>query len=80
MTVEAVFDLLEVPEDIRARIRVKDVVRDFVEGRLVPDQPYPHHITGMHYVSAAPDAQLVEWSIEFAFVTQIIDPHTGDQA
>jgi len=80
MTVEALFDLLEVSEDVRARIRVKDVVRNFVEGRLVPDQPYPHIAVGMHYVSAAPDAQLVEWSIDFVFVTQIIDQGTGEPA
>jgi hypothetical protein len=72
LTVEAVLDLLDVPEDVRTKIRAKDVVRDFVEGRLVPDGPYPHHVTGMHYVSSASDAQLVEWSIEFSFVTQIL--------
>lgn len=77
-TVEAVLDLLEVPEDVRAKIRAKDVVRDFVEGRLIPDQSYPHHTVGMHYVSDAPDAPLVEWSIEFAFVTRtIVDQATG---
>jgi hypothetical protein len=73
-TVEALFDLLEVPENIRVKIRAKDVVRDFVEGKLVPDQVYPHHTIGMHYVSNEPDAQLVEWSIEFAFVSQIHKP------
>jgi hypothetical protein len=76
-TVEAVLDVLEVPEDVRVKIRAKDVVRDFVEGSLVPDQTYPYHAVGMHYVSDAPDAQLVEWSIEFAFVTQVIDQGTG---
>jgi len=70
-TLEAVFDLLEVPEGVRARIRANRVVRDFVEGALVPDHQ-PHHAVGMHYVSDAPDAQLVEWSIEFAFVTRVI--------
>lgn len=71
-TIEAVFDLLEVPEGVRARIRANRVVRDFVEGVLVPDHPYPHHAVGMQYVSDAPDAQLVEWSIEFAFVTRVL--------
>lgn len=71
-TVEAVLDLLEVPEDVRRAIRVQDVVRSFVKGNLVPDQPYPHHAVGMRYVSADPEAQLVEWSIEFAFVTKLI--------
>ncbi len=71
-TVEAVLDLLEVPEDVRVKIRANDVVRNFVEDKIVPDQPYPDHMTGMHYVSGAPDAQLAEWSIEFAFVTRMI--------
>jgi hypothetical protein len=73
LTVETAFDLLGVPEDVRSKIRSKNTVHDFVEGKLVPDHPYPHHVTGMHYVSNAPDAQLVEWSIEFSFVTQILD-------
>lgn len=72
MTVEAVLDLLDVPENVRRAIRVEDVVLSFLEGKLVPDQPYPHHALGMRYVSADPVAQLVEWSIEFAFVTQMI--------
>jgi hypothetical protein len=72
LTVEAALALLDIPENVRVMIRAKDVVRDFVEGRLVPDQPYPHHTVGMHYVSNAPDAQLVEWSIDFAFVTRVI--------
>lgn len=72
MTVEAALDLLDVPEDVRRAIRVQGVVRSFVEGKLVPDQPYPHHAVGMRYVSADPGAQLVEWSIEFVFVTQMI--------
>jgi hypothetical protein len=81
LTVEAALDLLAVPENVRTMIRAKDVVRDFVEGRLVPDQPYPQHTVGMHYVSDAPDAQLVEWSIDFAFVTRVIvDQTTGDLA
>jgi hypothetical protein len=53
--------LLDVPENERLMIRANDVVRNFVEDRLIPDQPYPHHAIGMHYVSNAPDAQLVEW-------------------
>ena len=72
LTIEAVLDLLEAPENVRATIRANRVVRDFVEGKLVPDQSYPHHAVGMHYVSDAPDAPLVEWSIEFAFVTRMI--------
>jgi hypothetical protein len=81
LTVEAVFDLLDVPENVRVMIRAKDVVRNFVEGTLVPDQPYPHCMVGMHYVSDAPDAQLVEWSIDFAFVTRVIgDQTTGGLA
>ena len=75
-TVEAVLDLLEVPENERVKIRADNVVRDFVKNRLVPDHAYPHHTVGAHYVSSAPEAQLVEWTIEFAFVTQVI----GDQA
>jgi hypothetical protein len=77
-TVETVLDLLEVPEDVRAKIRANTVVQNFVEGMLVPDHPYPHHMVGMHYVSDAPDAQLVEWSLEFAFVTQFVEPVTGE--
>ena len=76
-TVEALLDLLEVPDGVRARIRTNAVVRNFVEGKLVPDEPYPHHAVGMHYVSDAPDAQLVELSIEFAFVTRILEQWTG---
>lgn len=78
-TVEAVLDLLDVPENVRAMIRAKDDVRSFVEGRLIPDQPYPHHVVGMHYVSNAPDAQLIEWTIDFVFVTRmIVDQTTGE--
>lgn len=75
-TVEAVLDLLEVPEKVRAKIRARDIMRDFVEGRLVPDHPYPHHTDGGHYVSNSPDAQFVEWEIEFAFVTRVIVDQT----
>ena len=77
-TLETVLDLLEVPQDVRAKIRANSVVQNFVEGRLDPDHPYPHHMVGMHYVSDAPDAQLVEWSIEFALVTQFVEPATGE--
>ena len=77
-TVEAVLDLLEVPEDVRVRIRAKDVVRNFVEGRLVPDQSYPHHATGMHYVNSEPDAQLVEWTIAFTFISRTLDDKTTE--
>lgn len=73
MTVEAVLDLLDVPENVRVKIRADSVVQNFVEGKLVPDHPYPHHMTGAHYVnSGSPDEQLVEWSMEFAFVTPIL--------
>ena len=71
-TVEAVLDLLKVPGEVRERIRASGVARDFVEGKLVPDHPYPHHTTGGYYVSDAPDEQFVEWSVEFAFVSQVI--------
>ena len=72
-TVEAVLDLLNVPENFRVMIRANNVVRDFVEGKLVPDHPYPHHMTGGCYVNSnTPDEQFVEWSIEFAFVTRMI--------
>lgn len=77
-TIEAVFDLLGVPEGTRATIRANRVVRDFVEGKLVPDHAYPHHAVGMHYVSNEPDAQLVEWSIEFVFVTRLILDQTTE--
>ena len=71
-TVEAVFDLLGVPEEFRARIRAHNVMRDFVEGRLVPDHSYPHHLTGGCYVNSnTPDEQFVEWSAEFVFVTRV---------
>src|SRR5262249_52779650 len=76
-SIEAIFDLLEIPEDTRVKIRAKDVVRDFVDGKLVPDQPYPHHALGMHYVSSDPDAQLVEWDMTFAIVTRFIETGTG---
>lgn len=81
-TVEAVLDLLEVPEDVRVKIRADSVVQNFVEGKLVPDHPYPHHMTGGHYVNNnKPDEQFVEWDLEFAFVTQvIIDQRTGGLA
>lgn len=69
MTVETLLDLLDVPERERVVIHARDVVKDFVEGRLIPDQPYPHHAMGMRYVSDAPNAPLVEWSIDFAFIT-----------
>lgn len=71
-TIEAVFDLLGVPEGVRARIRENRVVRDFVEGKLVPDHTYPHKAVGALYVNNEPGAQLVEWSIEFVFVTRLI--------
>jgi len=81
-TVEAVLDLLEVPEDVRVKIRANSVVQNFVEGKLVPDHTYPHHMTGGHYVNHnTPDEQFVEWSIEFAFVAQVmIDQTTGGLA
>jgi len=72
-TIEAVLDLLEVPENFRVKIRTDRVVKDFVEGRLVPDHPYPHHMTGGCYVHAGtPKEQFVEWDLAFAFVTQIV--------
>ncbi|HSX22867.1 MAG TPA: hypothetical protein VLE97_08860 [Gaiellaceae bacterium] len=77
-TVEAVFDLLEVPEDVRAKIRAYDVVKNFVEGKLVPDDTYPHHHTGAHYVSRDSAAQLVEWDIAFVFVSRIIEAGGGE--
>lgn len=77
-TIEAVFDLLEVPENVRAKIRAYDVVRNFVEGKLVPDDTYPHHQTGANYVSRDPAAQLVEWDIAFVFVSRIIET-AGDE-
>lgn len=49
-TVEVVLDLLDVPEDVRRAIRVQDVVRSFVEGTLVPDQPHPHHAMGLTFL------------------------------
>ena len=82
VTVEAVLDLLEVPEDVRVKIRANSVVQNFVEGKLVPDHPYPHDMTGGHYVNNnKPDEQFVEWDLEFAFVTRvIIGQGTGDLA
>ena len=75
-TIEAVLDLLDVPENARVKIRANRVVQDFVEGKLVPDHPYPHHMTGGHYVNSnTPDEQLVDWGLNFAYVTQMI----GDQ-
>ena len=77
-TVEAVLDLLEVPEDVRVKIRADSVVQNFVEGKLVPDPPYPHHMTGGHYVNDnKPNEQFVEWDLEFAFVTRILVQATG---
>jgi hypothetical protein len=89
-TVEAAFDLLGVPENVRVRIRANHVVRDFVEGRLLPDQsyphfvggrflpdqPYPHDALGMHYVDD-PAEHLVEWDLSFGLVAQIIDGTGG---
>jgi len=72
-TVEAVFDLLEVPERFRTKIRANSVVKDFVEGKLVPDHPYPHNMTGGCYVNAnSPQEQFVEWDMDFAFVTRVL--------
>lgn len=77
-TVEAVLDLLEVPENLRVKIRANGVVQDFVDGRLVPDHVYPHHMTGGCYVHAnTQDEQFVEWDLAFAFVTSIIHQGTG---
>jgi hypothetical protein len=74
MTVEAVLDLLDVPENVRVKIRANAVVQNFVEGRLVPDQPYPHNTLGGHYVDVASDSeQFVEWDLTFVFVTRMID-------
>jgi len=78
-TVEALLDLLNIPESERVPIRARDVVKNFVEGRLIPNQPYPHHTSGAHYVSYAPNAPLVEWSIDFAFITPTIVDQTDDQ-
>ena len=79
MTVETLLDLLDVPEHERVVIRASDVVKDFVEARLIPDQPYPHHAMGMRYVSDDPNAPLVEWSIDFAFVTPMTVNRGDDQ-
>ena len=77
-TVEAVLDLLDVPENVRVKIRANRVVQDFVEGKLVPDHAYPHHMTGGHYVNSnTPEEQFVEWELNFAFVTQLIDDGMG---
>lgn len=60
-TIEAVFDLLDIPENFRVMMRADRVVRDFVEGKLVPDHPYPHHMTGGCYVNSnTPAEQFVE--------------------
>ena len=73
-TVEAVLDLLKVPESVRVKIRADSVVKDFVEGKLVPDHPYPHNMTGGHYIhSNTPKEQFVEWDLSFEFVTRIIE-------
>lgn len=72
-TVEAVLDLLDVPEDVRVKIRAHYVVQNFVEGKLVPDHPVMWCGYGGHYVNSnTPDEQFVEWDLEFAFVTQAI--------
>lgn len=77
-TVEAALDLIGVPEGMRAKIRADLVVRNFVEGKLVPDHPYPHHTMGGYYVNSnTPDEQFVEWDLAFAFVTQIIGQTIG---
>jgi hypothetical protein len=76
-TVEAVLDLLGVPERFRT-IRANSVVKDFVEGRLVPDHPYPHNMTGGCYVDPnTPEEQFVEWDMNFAFVTRFVDAAGG---
>lgn len=78
-TVEAIFDLLEIPEKFRAKIRADTVVKDFVEGKLVPDHAYPHNMTGGCYVNAnTPKEQFVEWDLEFAFVSRFVGHATGD--
>ena len=79
-TVEGILDSLDVPGDLRAKIRAQSVVQDFVNGKLVPDEPYPLHAQGARYVSDMPDAPLVEWTIEFAFVTRIGDAARGGPA
>jgi hypothetical protein len=78
-TVEAALDLVDAPEGVRVNIRENDVVRNFVEGKLVPNHPYPHHINGGHYVSKAPGAQFEEWSIAFVFVTRVIADQTTNR-
>ena len=81
MTVETLLDLLDVPESVRVIIRTRSVVQNFVENRLIPDQPYPHHTSGRHYISDTPNAPLVEWSIDFAFVTRTsVDQAVDNQA
>lgn len=73
-TVEAVLDLLQMSEVFRVKIRMNEVVQNFVNGALVPDAPYPHHMTGGCYVhSGTPDEQFVEWDLSFAFVTRFIE-------
>lgn len=79
-TVETILDLLGIPESLQVIIRTRDVVQSFVENRLIPDQPYPHHTSGGHYISNAPNAPLVEWSIDFAFVTRTINQTADDLA
>lgn len=77
MTVETLLDLLEVPESERVAVRANSVVKNFVEGRLIPDEPYPHHAMWMHYITTSPNAPLVELSIDFAFVTPTAVDRTG---
>lgn len=74
-TLEALFDLLDIPETDRAAIRSKEVAQAFVEGRLGIDDPYPHNVTGMHYVNDG--TQLVEWDITFKAVTRMLVDQEG---
>lgn len=71
-TIEAVLDLLKVSKFLRTRIRAAPLVRNFVECKIIPDEVYPAHTGSGCYVSAAPDAQYEEWSIDFRYVSQTI--------
>lgn len=66
-TVEAALHLAKVPEETRAKIRAHAVVRNFVEGRLDP-QEHGYYASSC-YVTGESDG----WSICIGSVQEVLD-------
>ncbi len=67
-TVEAALHLAAVPEETRAKIRAHAVVRDFVEGRLDPEE---HGYYASYYSNDCTSSE-IGWSLCIGSVQEVL--------